>query len=142
MGVYDNSAWEFDESHWPVLIIRPKPVEMTLEQLDAALEHYDAVLERRRASYAVVFDHRDVKYLRAAHRTRIAEYNKRHEARARAYCRGSAFVIHSPIVRGMMTAILWIKKPPAETRVFEDFAEAKTWAGEQVREHQKLHSTG
>lgn len=128
------SAWEIDESMWPVLLIRPKPMEMSIEELEVAFRYYDRILERRRERYAVVFDNREVKHLSAAHRSRIARYNEENEERARVYCRGLAFTITSPIVRGMMTAILWIKRPPVETRTFEELDAALSWAGEQVRD--------
>ena len=124
----DRSCWDFELDQWPVLIIRPKPEDMTLQQLEVALKHYDRTLEARREPYAVVFDSRNVKGMDASLRRRLAQYNAENEDRARAFCRGSAFVMTSTMVRGLMTAILWVRKPPVETRVFEELDEAMDWA--------------
>ena len=49
-------------------------------------------------------------------------------AAVQARCVGVAMVFDSAFLRGILTAIFWVRKPPYPTQVFRTVAEAKTWA--------------
>lgn len=97
-------------------------------QLIAGLAEFDRLLDSRPGRYVMVMDNRHSAGLTASQRGIIAENNKRNEMRARARSLGAAFVMSSGIVRGIMTAVFWIKKPAVETVVFDDLEEALSWA--------------
>ncbi len=122
-----QSAWDIDLKAWPLILVRPRP-EVTDSQLIAALKAYDEILDKRQGPYAMVMDNRHAPALPAAQRKIIAEYNAAHGTRTRLRCRGTAFVMTSPFVRGLMTAVFWLKKPLAETIVFEELDDALRWA--------------
>ena len=62
--------------------------------------------------------------VREEHAPDAAEF----EDYVKKYCRGSALVTNSEIVKGIATAMFWFKKPDTETRVFTDMDEAMAWA--------------
>lgn len=131
MAGADDAAWNIDLVRWPVIVVQPRP-NVTDAQLRAALESYSRILASRAGAYVMVMDNRAASALSASQRKIIAEYNSTHEARTRARCRGVAFVMTSSFVRGIMTAVFWLKKPATETRVFEDYDDAMLWAEGRV----------
>ena len=46
---------------------------------------------------------------------------------------GTGFVITSALIRGVLTAILWMAPVPGGHRVFSSYDEAESWALEQLR---------
>lgn len=44
----------------------------------------------------------------------------------------SAFVLASPLVRGLLTAILWISPMPAPHEIVATVAEAEAWLNERL----------
>lgn len=131
MAGADDAAWNIDLVRWPVIVVQPRP-NVTDAQLRAALESYSRILAARPGVYTMVMDNRAASALSASQRKIIADYNSTHEARARERCRGVAFVMTSSFVRGIMTAVFWLKKPATETRVFEDVDEAIAWAHSRI----------
>lgn len=127
----DQNAWDLELGYWPVMVVRPRPT-FTEEQLAVALEHYNGVLEHRLEPYVVVFDSRDVESMDAAKRRMINDYKARHEERTRKYCRGSAFVFTSSVVRGMLTAIWWLKPSQVPNKCFAEMGPAMDWARDQL----------
>ncbi len=68
----------------------------------------------------------------ATQRKKQAEWLQQHQARLRQYSLGTAFVITSPLVRGVLTAILWMQSLPTPHTVVGTFAEAERWALERL----------
>ena len=127
-----ESAWEINLRAWPIIVVRPRH-NVSDAQLRKALDEYSAMLASRSGPFVILMDNRHSPGLSAAQRKIIGEYNVANEARTRARCRGMAFVMTSAFVRGIMTAVFWLKTPPAESRVFEDFDEAMQWATLRAR---------
>jgi hypothetical protein len=63
---------------------------------------------------------------------RQAEWIKDHEALLRQYSLGVAMVMQSPIVRGMLKAILWIQPMPQPYTVCSSVEEGLRWLRERV----------
>lgn len=112
--------------------MRPTKATYTDDELRQALEAYDAVLNANLEPYCVVFDYSAGETLPASQRVMLGEFNARNAERTRVYCRGAAFVMKGAVARGVMTAVFWISKPPAETKVFADFDQAMSWASSQL----------
>ena len=58
---------------------------------------------------------------------------KHNDALLRTYSAGSAFVISSPLVRGGLTAILWLQALPSPFIVVATRPEAESWARAQLQ---------
>ncbi len=117
--------------HWPILIRRASASLTTLEwqkELDWAAELY----RTKKEPYALVVDARSGRRPNSAERNMMREFAEKHDAHIRQYCRGTALVFKSDLVRGALTALLWLRKPASQTKVFTDFDEAMAWARKQL----------
>ncbi|MCU0671301.1 MAG: STAS/SEC14 domain-containing protein [Myxococcota bacterium] len=112
-----------DSSEWP--FVRVTYVDSVD---DAAFERYvqeQAALLERKEPYVVLFDARRSGMPTAKQRQRMARYMRDHETQLRRYCRRGAFVIESPLIRGALTAILWIQPLPFPHEVFASVEDAE-----------------
>jgi hypothetical protein len=66
------------------------------------------------------------------HRRRQADWIRDNAALIKAYSACTAFVIGSPLVRGALTAILWLQPMPSPYTVLATLALAQAWALEQL----------
>lgn len=69
--------------------------------------------------------------MNAHQRKRQAEWNQRHDATVRGVMVGTSYITTSPIVRGVITAVLWLKPPPGSHKVVAQLDDALDWACEQ-----------
>ncbi len=124
------SGYEVDESAFPLLVVRFVG-PMTDADFQGYLDHMENL--RSRARNAAVFDATEAGHLPARQRRMQAEWLKTHRSMLQRYSVGSAFVMPSPIVRGALTAILWITDMPGPHTVVESRELAEAWAREQLR---------
>jgi hypothetical protein len=99
-----------------------------LDQAKIALEVVEEMYQTHQEPYVTVLDARDGKRPSAVERNLQNEFRVKHEAHVRQYCRGSALVCNSEIIKGVATAMFWFKKPDTETKVFTNMDEAMAWA--------------
>jgi len=125
-----------DVLQWPVLVVTPPPRPVTDAELDSFMQAFAQVVDQRKQPYAVVVDLRESSGLTPRQRQAISNSMADTDARVLAGCPncGGALVFSSAVLRGMLTAILWIKKPKHETRVFANAHEAVAWARTCVAE--------
>lgn len=83
--------------------------------------------------YAIVLDARTATPPPAAQRRMQADMMKSEHTRLNKLCVGGAFVIPSPLVRGALTAILWIQPLPWEHTVVADVETAEAWARNRLQ---------
>jgi hypothetical protein len=88
----------------------------------------------RRAKVATIFDARRAAPPTAKERAKQAAWLKQHRDVIGRFSCGSAFVIESAIVRGGLTAILWLAPIPGAHTVVATVAEAEAWALARLRE--------
>ena len=48
-------------------------------------------------------------------------------------CAGMGFVFSSPLLRGLLTSMLWLARPPHPVRVFADMDSATRWGVQVAR---------
>jgi hypothetical protein len=90
--------------------------------------------------FAVVHDSRLAGPLTPTQRAMIAEHAKRHDARTRQRCVGIAFVFDSLVMRGALTAIMWLKPPVVDSKVFSNVEDALTWTRRKLEERREQPS--
>lgn len=122
-----KGKFEFDYSRWPVFVITQQVEQVTDAERYASLVEADRILDARPGRYCLVLNNCAAGPVPASQRKMIAEHMSEHSARARARCRSTAFVFDSPVMRGVLTAIFWMRKPEVETRVFADVKRAVEW---------------
>lgn len=120
----DSSAWPF---------VRVTYVD-TVD--DARFDEYvrrQAALLDRREPYVILFDARASGMPSARQRQRMAEYMREREAELRRYCKRGVFVISSPVIRGALTAILWLQPLPFPHEVVASVADAERILNDERR---------
>jgi len=128
---------EVDEHLWPLVIFRFR-FRPTMEELEAYLARQDAMLARREPMVSLVLAE-EAKLWETPVLRRQAEWIKRNESELRRYSLGAALVMQSPIVRGMLKAILWIQPMPQPYHVCSTVEEALRWLRERVgQEHASI----
>lgn len=64
-----------------------------------------------------------------------ADWLKEHNAGLRIACVGMAFVIQSALVRGAMTAVMWLQGMPYPHAVFGTLDQAEAYCVERLAQH-------
>jgi hypothetical protein len=110
---------------WPILILQTSD---TLEDSRHALDVVEEIYETHQEPYAIVLDARDGRKPSATERNLQNDFRIKHEEHVRKYCRCSALVCNSALIKGIAAAMFWFKKPDTVTKVFNDMDEAMAWA--------------
>ena len=90
------------------------------------LEFRAATLDRRQ-TYAHVYDASSVEKMASTQRSLQADYIVAHREQIARYNKGTAFVLHSPLVRGLLTAVQWMSPPPYPYTIVASREQAITW---------------
>jgi hypothetical protein len=126
----------FDEAQAPVYVVTFSGA-VTDSQFDQYLEQLSALAERG-GQRALVYDARRASPARPSQRRKQAEWMKKFEDPIRRGTAGIAFVIPSALIRGCLTAILWLQPLACPHVVTGNFEHALRWA----RERPGLNSAG
>ena len=121
-------AFFYDDSRLPLFVVRSDG-EATDAEFDAYLAHMSRILTRA-ARYAVLFDARGAARPTPRQRQKQADWMKQHASSLRQHNVGIAFVIESAIVRGALTAILWLSPMAAPHKVVATPEQAERWLSE------------
>jgi hypothetical protein len=121
---------EFDEEQFPLVVVTPigpldfSTFEVYLAQLDAWLV--------RGQRFAMVLDTRRSAPLPAVLRRRHAEWMAARKAALERWCAGGAIAITDPLIRGTLTAILWVQPLPFRHQVVKTREEGEEWCRTQL----------
>ena len=104
----------------------------------AELREYFRAVETwaARATYKVIWviNGLDVREFAALQRSEFAAFLRRMHDFDRHCTHATALVITNSFVRGVVTAVFWLHRPPYLHHVFSSIAEARAWATERARE--------
>lgn len=121
---------EIDDSRWPLVTARFEGTATDAE-FDAYLARMGELITRGKVM-CLILDARAAGSTPAIQRRKQADWMKRYERELRTQSAGTAFVITSAIVRGALTAILWVQPIPNEHTVVATIEEAERWALAQL----------
>jgi hypothetical protein len=124
------SAPTYDESEWPLLVVT-MPDNINDEELDTHHAELAAYIARGQL-FAVVVDSRDMPALGPEGRKRSADFIRSQSSLAKEYVAAVALVHRNGMQTKILTAILWLVKPPVLLRVFTEPEEARDWAKEKL----------
>lgn len=103
---------------------------------DAEFDDYLNAMTRlivdRKQKTVTILDARKSDRTPATQRKKQAAWLKAHDNFLRQYSLGTVFVITSPLVRGVLTAILWLQPLPTDYAVVATMAEAERWARQRL----------
>jgi hypothetical protein len=114
-----------DEKHWPLIVFRFSG-SVSLSQLEEYLARQDKMLARKQTMAALVLTE-NLKVWDSATMRRQADWMKANVAEVKKYNVGAALVIDSPLVRGMLKAVLWMQPMPQPHHVTGSVEEALHW---------------
>ena len=117
---------------WPVLVVY-SPANFTEEELKNHLDELGQIYDTHKEPYVLVLDARSGRRPSALQRKIQSEFRDKYDAHIRQFCRGTAFVTNSELLKGAATAMFWVKKPTTTTKFFTNFDDAVAWAEEQLR---------
>jgi hypothetical protein len=110
----------------PIVTVTP-PAELTDEALASLLQGLEACLARG-SPYVLIFDLSHSGVPNAVQRAALATHIRKNKSRSQRWVQGIAVIAPSPLVRGMLTAILWLETLAVPHEVFATSIEARSWA--------------
>lgn len=122
----------FDAAEAPLLrmkVVGPSTDHEVQERLDWLTRYL-----RERESGALLFDASDSRPLSAKQRKLRTDWLASHGGLVRAKCVGVAFVVTSPLVRGVFTAAFWVWPPPMPYVFVDGAAEGEVWLRARLHE--------
>jgi hypothetical protein len=125
-----RGSYKVDTTEWPLVLIAAEG-DIAPNDLERHLVEYRAVLERN-LPCAIIFDATKVGKIDAYTRRRYTEFMQQNNDDFRRLCRGIGFVITSSIVRGALTAVLWMVDFPFPYKIFATREESAVWARRQL----------
>lgn len=105
-------------------------------------EEFDAYLQALTQNLATpgknvtVLDARQAGRMPASQRQKQAAWIKAHETRLQQHSLGTVFVIDSPMVRAVLSAILWLQPMPTAHTVCRTLEEGVSWAAGKLQAHE------
>ena len=114
-----------DISRWPLVVVTP-PRVVTDAQMERYLTQFDQIQAARPEPHCLVLDLRICERISPTQRKMITD--RMPDDGQVNPCQGLAMVFSSRILRGLLTAIFWVRKPPYPTVVFNELEPAIDWA--------------
>ncbi len=121
-----------DDSRHPIVVVTFVGGATDAEFHDYLARMEQLVIERREIN-CTILDATAAGNTPAVQRRMQADWLKRNEDLLRQWSAGTAFVITSPIVRGLLTAIFWMSPMAAPHTIVASLDEAEHWAASQLR---------
>ena len=87
---------------------------------------YEALL-RTGKPFGLILDASSAGAPSASQRRAFADFGAQNKQALTKLCRGVAYVIESPVIRGALTAVFWINTPPYDYVVVPTLAAAEEW---------------
>jgi hypothetical protein len=130
------------EGMWePVLTVRFHGAASD-DDFAAYLSEMERMMYKRTDRLAMILDARRASLAPATQRTMQASWLKTHEAAIRARSVGMSFIFSNAIIRGTMTAVFWLQRPPVPHHVAATELEARAWCTSQLEADGRGHAAG
>jgi len=123
-------AIQFDDTRFPLVVVTFNGTATDAEFSDYLARMSELV--SRKQKNVTVFDARSSGVVPAIQRKRQADWIAANRQGLKEYSCGSAFVISSAVVRGALTAILWLQPIPVSHIVLGSVEEAERWAMQRL----------
>ena len=117
-----------DASRWPVVVVTPPKVALTDADIDEFMERWIQTTRSHAGRYVCIHDVRDAPPMSAAHRKKMTDLMNDFRSELAVDCAGVVMVFDSALMRAMLTAFLWMFRPPYPTEVRPTLDDAIRWA--------------
>ncbi|MEO8181316.1 MAG: hypothetical protein ABI895_20970 [Deltaproteobacteria bacterium] len=121
---------EFDPSRWPLLTVRLGPYSGA--EWNQMLLELIALIER--GPFGAVVDLRAGQMPNAVQRRSFIDMYERYDRLTQAHFLALGAVGDSTVLRGVITALNWLRPAPHPVKVFSTLDAAETWVLEQLPE--------
>jgi hypothetical protein len=108
------------------------PSETTDEELGACFRAREEWALRARYHVAWITDLSHITKAPATQRKAFAEHLRRFEEFSARWNAGSALIVPSAWLRGLVTAVFWMSPPKFPNQLFSEPLEAESWAKKQL----------
>lgn len=126
-------VYRIDEGRWPIAIFESPGARLPGEiDSDSFYVELDRLLARGER-FATLHDLRGTRP-DAARRRRFTDWVETNKSELSRWLAAHAVVVDSTLLRGIITAVLWMTAPPCPMRVFDDRAEAERWLASMIAE--------
>ena len=129
-----TASIEIDDSDFPVIVVRYRGLAED-ERFEQYLQELTRV--RSRGPSVVIFDALEAGFPPARQRRRQAEWIDQNRALLQRNSLGTVFLLDSSLVRGALTAVLWLSPIPGEWTVVGTREEARQWAEARLRDRRR-----
>jgi hypothetical protein len=118
----------------PGLYYQRWPAVFTDDALESFLESVEAVVAAQRGPFAWVVMADAMMAMSAKQRKMFSEGEARMQPQDKLYCAGTAIVLQSPIVRGIVTAVYWLTPPVYPYLLCPNEDQGRGWASKKLAE--------
>ena len=124
-----------DDSNWPIMIVTP-PLRVSDQQMQDFLVRHRALEHERNEDYVLVLDLRGTGKLTGEQREMMTEGMAKTEDDTP--CRALAMIFESQVLRGILSMMFWVRKPPYPTKVFATPEDAFPWVRQTLAERRRV----
>ena len=114
-----DSDIQIDLSHWPVVVVTPPGTPVSDQGLDDFLERFESTVRSRGCAFATVLDLRNSAAITPKQRRLMSERMRTNPENGDRNV-ATAMIMSSSLMRGLLTALLWLNKPAYPLQVFAD----------------------
>ena len=122
--------WKIDTKQWPIVVHSVDGV-LTDAELDAYIAQADTILARK-VPHVTVLDASRSGLTTPAVRARAAAWQKAHHEELKQYCRGTAYVVPSSVLRFVVMSLLLLTQLPTPFTTCETLDEALAWGKKRL----------
>lgn len=126
------ARWVADTTEWPIVVLSV-PAGTDPKDIDQESFYEEAsALIARGERFASVVDLRLRAPLDAARRRRFVDWARSNTPALRGLQIASATVVETTLQQGLLSAILWLVKPPSNAKSFKTVDDARVWLRQQL----------
>lgn len=118
----------------PSLFYQTIPETFSDADLEAFIVCLEALVGAQRSPFAWVVMADAMLATSAKQRKMFSEAETRMQPQDRRFCAGTAIVLSSPVIRGVVTAIYWLTPPVYPYTLCKSAEEARTWSERRLAE--------
>ena len=122
---------QIDEGNWPKVYVTWPSEPLTDEEFRRGVMVMSD-MTRRGQPFVVLHDGRKAARPSPTQRSFAAQRQKADAEHSRLWLKGSALVVASPVIAGVVTAINWVFPPPYPQKVFATLGDAEEWIQSQL----------
>ncbi|NRB46097.1 MAG: STAS/SEC14 domain-containing protein [Saprospiraceae bacterium] len=130
-----NAYADIENKQTPLITIRFTGHAATDESFQQYLDDLESLYDAQQP-ISLIFNAEKAVLPKFKHQQKQAQWLKDKEALMRAYCRGTAYVIQSTVIRWVLKAIFALQAQPVPYAIVDTQQAAETWAQNQLKQKQ------